>query len=375
MNPTVSICVPTLNTRRYLAERFETIFDQSFRDWELLAYDSYSTDGSWEYIKDLSFVDPRIRAWQGPRDGTPGSWTPCLRQARGKYVYVATSDDTMPPDFLRTMVAALDAHPECDLAHCRLRAIDQVGRESEDWWSRDSIFSRSSGPLTRQRHVRRAPFDGLLHLAGTSVYISITQLLIRRSLFDRIGFFESTWGSIGDFNWSMKAGLAANALHVPDTWGGWRVHVSQATAGVDIGSAAHLHKIEAMIENALEACWDLLPSSIRGRLRREWAPEAQQLRAFHRGIAERQSAGRRRRFVALQLLAGAAPAWRHANSKLFSHASWPDSYCRSVQQWLDSVNFGPALIPAGAQTSIEISNLAHAVSPVVKPLQTTTGIR
>lgn len=352
MHPKVSICVPNLNTRRYLAERFETIFDQSFRDWELLAYDSYSTDGAWEYIKDLSFVEPRIRAWQGPREGTPGSWTPCLREARGKYVYVATSDDTMPPDFLRTMVAALDAHPECDLAHCRLRAIDEDGRESEDWWSRDSVFSRSSGPLTRQMHVRRAPFDGLLYLGGTSVYVSITQLLIRRSLFDRIGFFESTWGSIGDFNWSMKAGLAANAVHVPDTWGGWRVHVSQATAGADIGSAGHLHKIDAMIENALDACSHLLPPGISGALRREWAPEAQQLRAFHRGIADRQSAARRRGFIGLQLLAGAAPAWGHANSKLFSQTSWPDSFCRRVQQWLDSANFGPALVPSAAGVGV-----------------------
>ena len=35
MNPKVSICVPNLNTRPFLAERFETIFNQSFQDWEL----------------------------------------------------------------------------------------------------------------------------------------------------------------------------------------------------------------------------------------------------------------------------------------------------------------------------------------------------
>ena len=104
-------------------------------------------------------------------------------------------------------------------------------RRVSGWWSTRSVFALSSGPLLDRSHIRRAPFDGLLHLSGRSVYISITQLLIRRSLFDRIGLFESTWGSVGDFNWSMRAGLAASTVHVADTWGGWRLHAAQATRG------------------------------------------------------------------------------------------------------------------------------------------------
>src|SRR5207244_64894 len=84
VTPKVSICVPNLNTLAFLPERFETIFAQTFQDWELLIYDSYSTDGAWEYITELAARDRRIRAWQGPREGTPGSWTPCVREASGE---------------------------------------------------------------------------------------------------------------------------------------------------------------------------------------------------------------------------------------------------------------------------------------------------
>ena len=73
MSPTVSICVPNLNTRPFLRERFHTILDQTFQDWELLVYDSYSDDGAWEYICEIAAREPRMRAWQGPREGTPGS--------------------------------------------------------------------------------------------------------------------------------------------------------------------------------------------------------------------------------------------------------------------------------------------------------------
>ena len=56
--PKVSICVPNLNTRPYLPERFETIFNQTFQDWELIVCDSYSDDGSWEYIQELAAREP-----------------------------------------------------------------------------------------------------------------------------------------------------------------------------------------------------------------------------------------------------------------------------------------------------------------------------
>ena len=115
----------------------------------------------------------------------------------------------MAPDCLSKMVQALEAHPDCDLAHCPLKMITETGGDAFDWWSKGSIFARSSGELFDRMHTRAAPYDGLLHLTGESVYVSITQLLIRRSLFDRIGLFEPRWGSVGDFNWCMRASLAA----------------------------------------------------------------------------------------------------------------------------------------------------------------------
>jgi hypothetical protein len=53
------------------------------------------------------------------------------------------------------------------------------------------MFTRSGNGLKRVGHVRNAPSDGLLHLSGAKVYTYIIQLLIRRTLFDRICYFEA----------------------------------------------------------------------------------------------------------------------------------------------------------------------------------------
>jgi len=189
--PKVSICVPNLNTRPFLQERFETIFNQTFQDWELIVYDSYSDDGAWEYIQELAAREPRMRISQGPREGTPGSWNPCIRQARGEYVYIATSDDTMSPDCLEKLVAALDQHPDCGIAHCCLTFIDEKSRPMVTGYCWDNWpTTLFLGEWNKKRHVRPQGHDAVMALGLKTAYYSITQILIRRSLFDEAGLFE-----------------------------------------------------------------------------------------------------------------------------------------------------------------------------------------
>lgn len=340
--PLVSVCLPNLNTLPFLPERFDTIFKQTFQNWELLVYDSHSDDGAWDYIREVAAREPRIRAWQGPREGTPGSWNPCIEQAAGKYVYIATSDDTMAPDCLEKLVAALETYPECDLAHCGLRPIGELGGHFDDPWSREGLFTLSSGQLVDIPHLRMAPFDGLLHLSGLSVYISITQLLIRRDLFEKIGLFESRWCSVGDFNWDMRAGLVANTVHVPDTWGGWRIHEGQATSRVDYCSIQHQRKTQEMIDHAIETTKSLIAQATFEQLQRKWLTSALRLRHFLNGVREHQdSKVARRLFILRELLRGEFAAFSHICARATKRPIWPET----VKNWMLEIGIKTALIP------------------------------
>src|SRR5437762_12103821 len=105
--PKVSICVPNLNTRPYLPERFETVFNQTFQDWELIVCDSYSDDGSWEYIRELAAREPGMRISQTPRSGVYAAFNDCIQLAQGEHVDIATLDDYISRDFADILAAAL----------------------------------------------------------------------------------------------------------------------------------------------------------------------------------------------------------------------------------------------------------------------------
>ncbi len=82
--PLVSICLPNLNTLPFLPERVESIFDQSFKDWELIVSDNFSNDGAWELFENMASKDGRVSIAQAPREGLYSNWNNCLRRTRGR---------------------------------------------------------------------------------------------------------------------------------------------------------------------------------------------------------------------------------------------------------------------------------------------------
>lgn len=229
----VSICLPNLNTLPFLPQRFETIFNQTFQDWELIVYDSYSDDGAWEYIQKMARREPRMRIFQGLREGIYPAWNYCIHHAQGEFIYIATSDDTMMPECLEKMMASLEANPDCGICQCELEIIDEKGLPypSAQQWNHYTLGSYNPDLVSR-KNKRFAPHDGMVHPALFTIYTSITQLLIRKTVFERIGFFDPQWGTMGDFEWEMRAGLVENCIYIPEKLATWRVHPAQATGDV-----------------------------------------------------------------------------------------------------------------------------------------------
>jgi glycosyltransferase involved in cell wall biosynthesis len=257
--PRVSILLPNLNHRPYIEERLATIYAQTFTDWELIVADSHSTDGAWEILKAAAAANPRIHAAQTPQDGPYPNWNRCLERARGDLVYIATSDDTMAPDCLAKLVAALDANPDCDIAQCCLHAIDAQGAIIPGWW-RLTGLARFLGDDYLRPHIRRAPYDGVLHAGMHTIYHSITQLLIRKNVFNKTGPFSTNFGAGGDFCWGMKVGFVCNIVHVPDFLATWRIHADQASFAYR-ESAAERELMTRMVDEALAARPAEYPSS------------------------------------------------------------------------------------------------------------------
>ncbi len=102
--PHVSVIVPCYNGERFLKATLDSVFSQTYADFELIVIDDGSTDGSGSIIK--AFGD-RIRAVFTENKGVSAARNLGTRLARGALFQYLDADDLLHPDALQLRVAAL----------------------------------------------------------------------------------------------------------------------------------------------------------------------------------------------------------------------------------------------------------------------------
>jgi glycosyltransferase involved in cell wall biosynthesis len=119
----VTIGIPFLNARRYLADAVRSVFAQTHDDWELLLADDGSSDGSIDVVRHLD--DPRVRLLvDGSHRGLCARLNQIASLARGRYLARMDADDMMHPERIKRQLALLRADPTVDLVDTATFTVD-----------------------------------------------------------------------------------------------------------------------------------------------------------------------------------------------------------------------------------------------------------
>jgi glycosyltransferase involved in cell wall biosynthesis len=116
-SPQVSVVLPVYNGAADLAPAIDSILQQSFVDFELIAIDDGSTDGSAAILDGLR--DPRVRIVHQENRGLAAALNRGIALARGEYIARQDQDDLALPPRLARQVAFLKADPACALVGTR----------------------------------------------------------------------------------------------------------------------------------------------------------------------------------------------------------------------------------------------------------------
>ena len=141
--PTVSVIVPNYNHGRYLTDRLSSIFNQTFRDFEVILLDDASSDDSLEVIETYrDHADVRILKNEANSGSTFKQWLKGIDVAKADSVWIAESDDGCEPDFIEALLPAL-RDPQVRLAYSNSHVIDDRGVVVGDYTSGDYLTSLS----------------------------------------------------------------------------------------------------------------------------------------------------------------------------------------------------------------------------------------
>lgn len=172
MNPLVSIVVPVRNDVRYIERCLSSIFDQSYRNIEVVIVDGVSTDGTLDILRRYKTQYPeRVCLVSEPDKGGGDAWNKGLKLAKGEIFGILGSDDLYKPGAIEMVVDFFRSYSEASFVHGNSENIDENG---------DVIFVH-----------RVEPFD-YHDFANTARHIDTTAAFYRREVIERIGWLDSS---------------------------------------------------------------------------------------------------------------------------------------------------------------------------------------
>lgn len=137
-HPRVSVLLPCRNAEATLDEALESLLQQTFTDFEILAVDDGSEDDTTGVLERWSTRDPRVRTLRMPPSGIVAALNTAAAHARGSVFARMDADDVAVPERFERQAALLDG--AADVAACGTavryfprRALRDGARRYEFW--------------------------------------------------------------------------------------------------------------------------------------------------------------------------------------------------------------------------------------------------
>lgn len=123
--PRVSVIMPVYNTELYLKEAVDSILEQTFEDFELIAINDGSKDKSSAILDRYAAIDSRVRVIHQENQGLVATLNRGIDAARGEYIARMDADDISFPRRFEQQVAVLDEQPDVVLVAGGFEIIDE----------------------------------------------------------------------------------------------------------------------------------------------------------------------------------------------------------------------------------------------------------
>lgn len=173
-DPVISVVVPTYNRREIVTEALQSILVQKPANYEVIVVDDGSRDGTVTYLRSLRLP---IHIIQSKHKGAAASINKGIKRARGQYIAFLDSDDLWLQGILQAQSLYLMQHPDISLVYTD-QYIEVLGKRIHN--TRFQCVDLSHEEKTKFRFPAFVQF----------VPIQISSVMVRRSIFDVVGYFD-----------------------------------------------------------------------------------------------------------------------------------------------------------------------------------------
>jgi len=220
--PTLSIMMANYNYGQYIGESLEAILTQSFSPTEVIVTDDGSTDNSVEVIRGFQKRYPNLRLLRNEKNmGVLYSINRCLSEAKGDYVYPASSDDKVLPGFFEKSMDMFMKYPQAGLC-CSDLAVLNTGYE---------VFEIKFYLSGKPRYFSPDEAVGLLLKEAFTPIMPNTVIIKHSALLEAGGYLAETKWSCDSFSQHVAC-FRHGFCYIPEALALVRRHSNQWGSGL-----------------------------------------------------------------------------------------------------------------------------------------------
>lgn len=204
--PLFSVIIPTFNRAELLKQTLESVWRQTFTDYEIIVVDDGSTDETPSY---LSTISERVSIISQHNSGPGPSRNKGAEHAHGEYFAFLDSDDLWFPWTLATVAELIAKHNQPALVSAKLVSFKDA----------------SELDAVTQTPTNAEFFSDYFASSDRDCFVGAGMTFVRRDKFLEAGGFSNRQINLEDHDLILRLGTAAGFVRVvdPPTLG-WRRH-------------------------------------------------------------------------------------------------------------------------------------------------------
>lgn len=142
----ISIIVPVHNSERFIRKCVDSILQQSFIDFELIAINDGSTDNSLSILNEYANLDSRVKVFSFENAGVSIARQRGVNLATGDYIVFVDSDDTISPELLTNIYNATVTYDLPDIIRYRAYLVNDNPKKNHERFNTSHAFENAPIP-------------------------------------------------------------------------------------------------------------------------------------------------------------------------------------------------------------------------------------
>lgn len=220
MDPLVSVIIPNYNYAHFLAQRIDSVLNQSYQNIEIIILDDCSTDNSCEIIdkyKDEKKVKHII--YNKVNSGsTFKQWDKGFENATGEFIWIAECDDYAAPTFLEELVHIMQNDKTI-----------KIGFSNSYWVTPERTFINRRCTIKKTSKIYNGKKFIKSHMLKGNYIYNASMAIFRRDSIPYTDFDYKNYKSCGDKLFWISIANTGKVLYLCKPLNYFRIHSNKVT--------------------------------------------------------------------------------------------------------------------------------------------------